>query len=142
MIKKSHVNNIKKVSSLSFSSLQGEILENHSHLSPSISHKALSTLLWCPWDLEAMFIWDPLTDGTLLFMKLWYIDHDNTAIFFVKGLLMLQPKKFFNASRFACVWLGLIFRRSKFLLRSEVISQEIVRWETPFIIPLMVNSSI
>jgi hypothetical protein len=28
------------------------------------------------------------------------------------------------------------------LLRSEVISQEIVRWETPFIIPLMVNSSI
>jgi hypothetical protein len=122
MIKKNHFNNIQKVSS----SLQGEILENHSppfslSLAQCSPHAILMSLRsGGNVHLGPTHRWDSLVYKAL-------IDRDNTAIFFVKGLLMLQPKKFFNASRFACVWLGLIFRRSKFLLRSEVISQEIVR---------------
>ncbi|GAV85513.1 Glyco_transf_92 domain-containing protein/zf-C3HC4_2 domain-containing protein, partial [Cephalotus follicularis] len=68
--------------------------------------------------------WDSLAYEAL-------IDRDNTTIVFAKGL-NLRPESVSDASRFECVY-GWDFERTKFLLRSEVISiaQEIVRCKTP-----------
>ncbi|KAL5581292.1 hypothetical protein UlMin_013734 [Ulmus minor] len=68
--------------------------------------------------------WDSLVYEAL-------IDRDNTTVVFVKGL-NLKPEKVSDSSKFECVY-GWDFTRSKFLLRSEVISiaQEIVRCRTP-----------
>ncbi|KAM7267860.1 hypothetical protein ACFE04_010026 [Oxalis oulophora] len=68
--------------------------------------------------------WDSLAYEAML-------DHDNTTIVFVKGL-NLRPERLTNGSRFECVY-GWDFRKSKFILRAEVMSiaQEIVRCKTP-----------
>lgn len=68
--------------------------------------------------------WDSLVYEAL-------IDRDNTTIVFVKGL-NLRPERISDPTRFECVY-GWDFKKSKFLLRSDVISiaQEIVRCKTP-----------
>jgi len=114
MIKKNHFNNIQKVSS----SLQGEILENHSppfslSLAQCSPHAILMSLRsGGNVHLGPTHRWDSLVYEAL-------IDRDNTAIFFVKGLLIYSQRSFLMLQGLRVY--GWVFRRSKFLLRSEVI---------------------